>query len=144
MTAMRRILFLAVPLSLFATSIIIGLPGVGINPVSAQSVRPLPTQILTTKPPADITIIQGQNAVVGHGDFNGDGVADFLVAYRRTMTAGGSPLLLQFGIVFGKPHPTDRLTIDLTRRGPDVSLINPVKPPMGDSYIIKLDDLSGD
>ena len=46
--------------------------------IHSQTVKQLPTRIRIEDTPADITILGGLGRVVGTGDFNGDGIEDFL------------------------------------------------------------------
>jgi hypothetical protein len=107
----------------------------------AQAVRTIPTRIDATKTPPDITIKASSNPVVGSGDFNGDGVDDFLVRYA---VKAGSITLIKFGIIFGKRNQDHPLKIDLSTDSPDLSLTTSVNGPGAFSGIAKLGDLNGD
>lgn len=50
--------------------------------VQAQTSRQLPTRIQASTTPADMTITGNPSFIVSTGDFNGDGVHDFIVKYR--------------------------------------------------------------
>jgi hypothetical protein len=107
----------------------------------AQAVRAIPTRIDATKTPPDITIKASSNPVVDSGDFNGDGVDDFLVRYA---VRAGSVTFIKFGIIFGKRNQDRPLVIDLSTDSPDLSLTTSVNGPGAISGIAKLGDLNGD
>lgn len=111
---------------------------------SAVSSTQLFPRINTQNTPADITISGGPSRFLGNGDFNGDGVDDFLVEYN---TQSGAPPVVafqKFGLIFGKRSPTNAITIDLSTAEPDLSLTTEVKGAEGISRLAKLGDLNGD
>lgn len=112
--------------------------------IHSQTVRQLPTRIRVEDTPADITILGGLGRVVGTGDFNGDGIEDFLVEYTKIVGDLQEIVFLNFGIIFGKRNQTQPSTINLATDEPDLSLTTGVKGIFGSSSIAKLGDLSGD
>lgn len=74
-------------LLIVAAVVLSNLPGVLYSGASilAQTARQLPSRIEADQTPADITITGGFLQVAGTGDFNGDGVDDFLVKYERSV-----------------------------------------------------------
>src|SRR5262245_30607532 len=112
--------------------------------VCSQTTRQLPTRIRVDDTPADIAVIGGVGRVVGTGDFNGDGVQDFLIEYTKIEGDTQEIGFLNFGIIFGKRNQTEKTTIDLSTDEPDLSLTTRVKGIFGDSTIAKLGDLNGD
>jgi len=113
--------------------------------IHSQTVRQLPTRIRVEDTPADITILSGVSRVVGSGDFNGDGVEDFLVEYRKLISEDtGTVVFIKFGMIFGKRNQTTPVKIDASKDEPDLSLTTSVKGILGTSSISKLGDLNND
>ncbi|HXF39348.1 MAG TPA: FG-GAP repeat protein, partial [Blastocatellia bacterium] len=113
--------------------------------IYSQSVRQLPTRIRVEDTPADITIIGGVSRIVGSGDFNGDGVEDFLVEYRKLISEDtGTVVFIKFGMIFGKRNQTTPVKIDTSKDEPDLSLTTSVKGILGTFSIAKLGDLNDD
>src|SRR6185503_16866690 len=111
----------------------------------SQSIRQLATRIQVEDTPADIAISGGPSHVVGTGDFNGDGVDDFLVEYKKLVGVDVTRIVfVKFGIVFGKRNLSKPIAIDLSAEEPDLSLVTNVKGTAGVSYIAKLGDLNAD
>ena len=113
--------------------------------IYSQTVRQLPTRIRVEDTPADITILGGLSRIVGSGDFNGDGVEDFLVEYRELIGENtGTVVFIKFGMIFGKRNQTTPVKIDTSKDEPDLSLTTSVKGILGASSIAKLGDLNDD
>src|SRR5690349_14595500 len=93
---------------LFTISIIFltSLPGRTVSATAAPATRQLPTEIHAEQTPPDITITGDFPQITGIGDFNGDGVSDFLVRYQRLINDTGTVIFFKFGIIFGKRNPT--------------------------------------
>src|SRR6266702_1290660 len=70
--------------------------------IYSQTTGQLPTRIQVDDTPADITVIGGVGRVVGTGDFNGDGIQDFLIEYTKIEGDVQEIVFLNFGIIFGK------------------------------------------
>jgi hypothetical protein len=112
--------------------------------VKAQTARQLPTRIQASSTPADMTIIGTPGFIAGAGDFNSDGVDDFLVKHQQGPTDFGVITFLKFGIIFGKRNQNNPVTINLSTQEPDLSLTTNVKGVFGNSEIAKLGDLNHD
>ncbi len=112
--------------------------------IYSQTTGQLPTRIQVDDTPADITVIGGVGRVVGTGDFNGDGIQDFLIEYTKIEGDVQEIVFLNFGIIFGKRNQTRKVTINLSTDEPDLSLTTSIKGIFGISTIAKLGDLNGD
>jgi len=119
-------------------------------PVAASSPHSLPAWFPLSSIPADITfsdkqpIIEFLARIVATGDFNGDGIADFLVTYERP-TTDTTPSLAKAGIIFGKKDLNTPEAIDLTTTPLDLTFTFTGKLPLGTAaYISSIGDLNGD
>ena len=110
----------------------------------AQTARQLPGEIQADQTPPDITITGGFAQVTGIGDFNGDGVDDFLVKYERWIGEASSLVFFKFGIIFGKRGASLPVTINLVTDEPDLALTTKLKPPLAYSDISTRGDINGD
>ncbi|HEU4389560.1 MAG TPA: FG-GAP repeat protein [Blastocatellia bacterium] len=110
----------------------------------AQTARQLPALVRAEQTPPDISITGGILQVSGIGDFNGDGVDDFLVKYERSVGDTATIVFFKFGIIFGKRNPAKPIAIDLIADEPDLALTTVRKPPIWYSRLTTLGDLNGD
>lgn len=149
---MKRILHPGVSLFLIASLALLGSPAPINSVVSAQTARQWPTRLLANGTPADITLTRELNLsfqdesgdVVGIGDFNGDRISDFLVSYSKAVRGSDnvfSERMVKYGIFFGKPNPSEPISINIDKRTPDLTLdfdLNLI------SFISTVGDVNGD
>jgi len=141
---MKRSVYAFTIIALMVVATVLALPFQS-TVIYSQTVRQLPTRIRVEDNPADITILGGLSRVVGSGDFNGDGVEDFLVEYRKLISEDtGTIVFIRFGMIFGKRNQPMPVKIDASTDEPDLSLTTSVKGILGTSSIAKLGDLNDD
>jgi hypothetical protein len=141
---MKRVPRLSAILFTIATIFLTSLTGRMVSATDAPAARQLPTEIHAEQTTPDITLTGGFSQVTGTGDFNGDGVSDFLVKYEHPVGDTGSFVFFKFGIIFGRRSPTQPVTINLLTDEPDLALTTRLKPPLWYSEIMTPGDINGD
>jgi hypothetical protein len=117
---------------------------------AASGQHSLPTWFTLSTMPADITFNEIQPIVVtipiitATGDFNGDGITDFLITYPRP-AIDTIPPLTKAGIIFGNRNLTTPVAIDLATTPPDLALTFPANFSLGVPVdVSSVGDLNGD
>lgn len=139
---MKCALHYVLSLFIIAIAVFAGLPH---STAVAQTARQLPAEIRADQTPPDITITGGFVQGAGIGDFNGDGVTDFLVRYAHFVGQEAQTFVFfKFGIIFGHRNQAQLRSINLLTDEPDLALTTSVRAGVGDSYIATFGDLNGD
>ncbi|HKP10814.1 MAG TPA: hypothetical protein VJZ91_01845, partial [Blastocatellia bacterium] len=141
---MRRFPHQLIPLLTFALAVLVCSPSPRVSVAGAQAARQLPTEIVAEQTTPDIKINGGFEGVAGVGDFNGDGVSDFLINDLRQGVVGGQTDPFKFGIIFGKRNPAQPITIDMMKDAPDLTLTTRATDPFGLARISTFGDLNND